>query len=728
MTKSGFLRISLAHQMILAVPKSLIVMRAFALQPRALRWFTPTFVRFVRGGALIVLALSMPGKLSAEPGTQDVTQLAPFRVEGRAMDLIGVALTSSQGTVGSAELDVRPFLRRGELLEVIPGVVITQHSGGGKANQYFLRGFNLDHGTDFSVSVEGMPVNMRAHAHGQGYADVNFMIPEFVEGVDYVKGPFFTGVGDFSSAGAAGYRMFRELPEDFVRVEFGEDRFQRFVTGTTLRRGTSSTLLGIEAEHYDGPWLLEDDFRRFNFLGRHTWRRKSGEFTLTAMGYGAQWDATDQIPLRAIEDGRIDRFGFVDPSNGGDSDRFSLSFDWAKADAQGSTRLNAYAIRYSLNLFSNFTYFLDDPEAGDQFNQRDRRTLIGGALARTWLGNPDSLVERVVAGVQTQTDWVDELSLSRTSNRELVSTVRSDEVLTSSVGLHADVKLRLSEKVHADAGIRADLYAFDVESDNASNSGQKTSGIVSPKVSVVYRPADKLEFYLSGGHGFHSNDARGVVIQVDPASGDPVSRASPLASSRGFELGIRTSPLEGWVSTASWWVLDSESELVFVGDAGGTEATGASRRQGVEFTNFYRVGTWLALDADLTLSRARYKDSPGNDRIANSISRVVTGGATFNLPKGWTTSVRVRHFGSQPLVEDNSVRSPSSLTLNAEAGFNLGGWRVECAVLNLLDRDNADIAYFYTSRLPGEPAEGIDDIHLHPAEPRTVRVSLTRSF
>lgn len=676
----------------------------------------------------VSVVIGAASALCAQPAQQSISQLETFRVEGRASDLIGEALTSSQGTVGRAELDDRPFLRRGELLEVIPGVVITQHSGGGKANQYFLRGFNLDHGTDFSVSVDGMPVNLRAHAHGQGYADLNFLIPEFVEGVDYVKGPFFVGVGDFSSAGAAGYRLFKELPQDFVRFELGEDNFQRVVTGKTFRKEQSSTLFGLEVERYDGPWLRADDFRRLNLLGRHTWRRQSGEFTLTAMGYVARWDATDQIPLRAIEDGRIDRFGFVDPASGGESDRFSLSFDWGRGDANGSTRVNLFAMKYSLDLYSNFTYFLDDPVAGDQFNQRDERHVIGGALVKTWVGAPDSLLERLVVGVQTQTDWVGELSLSRTANRELRSMVRSDEVVTSSLGVQTGVKLRFSDAVHADAGIRADLFAFDVESDNPRNSGRKGAGVVSPKLSVVYRPAEKAEFYASGGYGFHSNDARGVVIRVDPSSGDPVSQADPLASSLGFEVGVRATPAKGWVSTASWWVLDSESELVFVGDAGGTEASGASRRQGVEFTNFYRVGSWLVLDADLTLSRARYKDSPGNDRIANSISRVVTAGATFNWADGWTAGLRLRHFGSQPLIEDNSIRSPASVTLNAQLGFNLGDWRVECAVLNVLDRDNPDISYYYTSRLPGEPAEGIDDVHLHPAEPRTVRLSLTRSF
>ncbi len=349
-------------------------------------------------------------------------------------------------------------------------------------------------------------------------------------------------------------------------------------------------------------------------------------------------------------------------------------------------------------------------------------------MERTWLGAPGAGIEHVIVGAQVQADLVDDLGLHRSSNRERVSTVRQDDVTTASVGLHAALRLRLAEKLRAEAGIRGDLYAFEVESDNPLNSGERQAGTVSPKLSVIYSPAKKTEVYFNGGYGFHSNDARGTVIRVDPGSGDPVDRVDPLVSSLGFEMGVRASPLPGLVTTISWWLLDSDSELVFVGDAGGTEASEATRRQGVEIANFYRVGSWLVLDADLALTRARYRNSPGDDRIANSISRVVTAGATFNFADGWSAGLRVRHFGSQPLIEDNSVRNASSVSVNAQVGFNLGKWRVEGSVLNLLDRENADIAYFYTSRLPGEPADGVEDVHFHPAEPRTFRLSLSRTF
>lgn len=662
----------------------------------------------------------------AQAGAEAPQELDPVLVEGRAADLIGIASSASQGSVGYVELAQRPFLRRGELLEVIPGVVITQHSGGGKANQYFLRGFNLDHGTDFSISAEGMPVNLRAHAHGQGYADLNFLIPEFVQSVDYNKGPFFAAVGDFSGAGAASYRLFTELPADFASLEAGENGYRRIVTGATAGRGTATaTTVGVEAERSDGPWQLEDDFQRFNGLVRHTWRRGAGEFTLTALGYHAEWNATDQIPLRAVEAGTLDRFGFVDPTNGGVTDRISVSLDGAVESGDTTTRFNAYAIHYRLNLFSNFTYFLDDPTDGDQFNQRDRRIIAGGSLERAWAG--EGRAETSV-GLQVRGDFIRELGLHRTSARAPISTVRTDEVTEANAGLFARTVVRLGERVRAEAGVRGDAYSFDVESDNPLNSGDRTAVIASPKLSLVFSPAEKTEFYLNAGYGFHSNDARGTVIRVDPVSGAPAERVDPLVRSRGFEAGLRTSLLPGLVSTVSLWQLDLDSELVFVGDAGGTEASGASRRYGVEIANFYRLGSWLMLDADLAFTHARYRDAAPDDRIANSLDTVITAGATVDLDNGWFGGLRLRYFGGQPLIEDNSVRAPSSFTVNGRFGFKVRDWEVALEGLNLLDRENNDIAYFYTSRLPGEPVEGVDDLHFHPAEPRTFRFGVTRWF
>ena len=670
---------------------------------------------------------------SAQSTAAPPTALAPVTVLGRAADLLGTAAAASQGSVGYLELATRPFLRRGELLEVIPGVVITQHSGGGKANQYFLRGFNLDHGTDFSISVDGQPVNLRSHAHGQGYADLNFIIPEFVQSIDYTKGPFAAEVGDFSAAGAARFNLVKTLPGNFAAFEFGENNFARFVVGTTaLRPGTttSATTLGFEATHDDGPWVLPENLRRYSAFARHTWSAsREREFSLTALAYRARWDSTDQIPLRAIAAGTLDRFGHVDPTDGGETDRASLSFDWTARTTDSLTHLNVYALTYRLNLFSNFTYFLDDPVNGDQFNQRDRRSVFGLGLTRTtallFFHRPTT----VTTGLQLRDDLIAELALRHTARRALLDSVRSDDVHEASAGLFAQASTRWSNHVRTDLGLRGDAYYFDVTSDTPRNSGRRTAALASPKFGLVLGPWRKTEVYLNAGLGFHSNDARGTTLRVDPSDGTtPDDRVDPLVRSRGFETGVRTSFLPGLVSTVSLWSLDLDSELVFVGDAGGTEPSGATRRYGIEFANFYRATPWLTLDADVSFTHARYRAGPPFDRIANSIGTVVTAGLVAGHTNGPFVSVRLRSFGAQPLTEDNSVTQPTSTTLNARLGWKNRDWEFALSLLNALDRRSDDIAYVYTSRLKGEPAAGLEDIHLHPAEPRTLRLGVTRRF
>ncbi len=662
-----------------------------------------------------------------DPGA--VSKLAPVLVQGRETDLVGTAGSASQGIVGAAELAERPFLRRGELLEVIPGVVITQHSGDGKANQYFLRGFNLDHGTDFSVTADGMPVNMRSHAHGQGYADLNFLIPELVRQVDYNKGPFFADVGDFSAAGAAEFHLFDAVPRPFVSVSLGENNFSRFVTAGTLHRGTAETTGALEFTHDDGPWLLSEDSNRYNGVLRHHWTAGGNDFRVTAMAYHAKWRSTDQIPLRAVDAGTLDRFGNLDPTDGGESDRDSLSFDATLKGAGGTTRINAYALYNRLNLYSNFTYFLDDPINGDQFNQRERRMVYGGAVTRAWSEVFFGAKTEMVAGLQVRDDEIGELGLHRTSRRVRISTVRDDDVSEMSAGLFVRGETRWSETLRTTAGGRLDGYHFKVESDDARNSGTRLADIFSPKLGVVFGPWSKTEIYANAGYGFHSNDARGTTIRVDPADGvTPVDRVNPLVRSRGAELGLRTSAIPGLVSSVTVWGLDLDSELVFVGDAGGTEPTARTRRYGVEWANFWKTTQWLTLDADLALTHSRYRDDPANPRVANSINTVATAGATISAGEGWFGSARARYFGPQPLIEDDSVRAPSSFAMNLRVGWRAKDWEIALDVLNALDRTNYDIAYYYTSRLKGEPAGGVDDIHFHPAEPRTYRVNVTRHF
>lgn len=681
-------------------------------------WARPLLVPilFINGGAA-----ALPAQTAVAPPTQ----LAPVVVPGRETDLAGTATSAAQGVVGARELEARPFLRRGELLEVIPGVVITQHSGGGKANQYFLRGFNLDHGTDFSVSVDGMPVNLRSHAHGQGYADLNFLIPELVRQVAYNKGPFYADVGDFSAAGAAEFRQFDQLPRAFASLSLGENNYARFVTAGSRRLGGGTTTGAFEFTHDDGPWALPENFNRFNGLLRHGWSAGTATYAVTAMAYGGKWRSTDQIPLRAVAAGTLDRFGNVDPTDGGSSGRASISVDatW-KGDA--TTQFNAYAIFYRLNLFSNFSYFLDDPVNGDQFNQRDRRWLLGGALVRTWSrGRSETTV-----GAQARADLIGELGLYRSAQRARVGTVRADEVNEASLGVFAKNETRWNEWLRSEAGGRVDAYRFKVNSDDARNSGTRLADIFSPKLGVVVGPWARTEIYGNAGYGFHSNDARGTTIRVDPADGvTPADRVTPLARSKGAELGVRTSAVAGLVSSLSVWALDLDSELVFVGDAGGTEASDRTRRYGLELANFWRPKPWLVFDGDLAFTRARYREDAGaGTRIANSIATVVTAGAAVEAAAGWFGSVRLRYFGPQPLIEDDSVRAPSSVTCNARMGWRAKDWDVAFELLNLFDRKNYDIAYYYPSRLRAESAAEVNDIHFHPAEPRTIRVGLTRRF
>ena len=686
----------------------------------------PAASRALPARSLLALG-ALGGALHAHPShpvptDDDGIVLEPIVVQGRSLDLLGEAKTASEGQVGAAELAARPFLRRGELLEVVPGLVVTQHSGSGKANQYFLRGFNLDHGTDFAVTVDGMPANLRSHAHGQGYADTNFVIPELVRRIDYQKGAFAAENGDFSAAGAAAFTLVDALPRGLAKVELGDDNHTRAVVADTFRRPASpstATTVGAEASYYDGPWDKPEAARRLNAFARHTWSTSSADYSVTALGYDGRWTSTDQIPLRAVSSGALGRFGTVDPTDGGESSRASLSLDRRTVQADASTTLNAYVVRSDLDLYSNFTYFLDDPVRGDQFNQREDRVIAGGSLkhdrALDLAGHP------ILAslGLQVRADFID-VGLHRTDDRRRLSTVREDDIRESSLGLFSEGTVTLTPWLRATVGARGDFYAFDVEDTAPAGSGDKTAAIFSPKLGLVAGPWARTELYANAGLGFHSNDARGVA--------DPASPATPLVRAKNVELGLRTARVPGLVSTVSAWLLEFDSELVYVGDAGVTEPGAPTRREGIEFANFYRVASWLVLDADLAFTHARYTGSPaGGDRIANSIDTVVAGGAALDFQSGWFGGLRARYFGPRPLVEDGGVSAPSSLTFNARLGRRFGDWELALDVLNLLDRDNYDISYYYESQLPGEAAP-VGDIHFHPAEPRTFRLSATRHF
>jgi hypothetical protein len=636
--------------------------------------------------------------------------------------------TASVGYIGARDLSVRPMLREGELLETVPGMILTQHSGGGKANQIFVRGFNLDHGTDFSTKIEGMPINLPTHAHGHGYTDLNFLIPELVDHVEYSLGNFYAEIGDFGSAGGAEFRLRRSLAEPIFLAGAGQNGHRRVVAAASTAMGTGGTLLaGGEFHGNDGPWDVPENLRKLSGVLRYTYEGGANTFSLTALGYDNDWNASDQIPMRAVEDGTIGRFGQLDNTLGGASSRYSGIASWNRSTASSSQKVEVYGAYYDLDLFSNFTYLLDDPTEGDQFRQQDHgRTILGANLAHLQplgFGGKD---HRLTIGAQLRGD-MGELTLSRTSARAFVSTVRNDEFTQWSGGAYAELMSPWSEIFRTTLGLRADAYMFDVTSDLAANTGTSDDQIVSPKLSLAFGPFSGTEIYVSGGLGFHSNDARGTVTTIDPATGDPAEPVDALVRSWGGELGLRSEPVSGLNTTASLWTLELDSELLFVGDAGTTEPSGGSRRMGVTLANFYRITDGWSADLDVSFTQARLLDVPSDEnRIPGALERVVAAGFGYEpVDTGPFAALRLRHFGAYSLIEDNSVRSEATSLVNVSAGYKLGSARLSVHVLNVLDEEHSDIQYFYTSRLAGEPPEGVDDVHFHPSEPRTLQFSLS---
>jgi hypothetical protein len=671
--------------------------------------------------------LSTPGQQS--PSAALPQTLEPVVVTGRADDLTGIAESASEGRVGQVQLETRPFLRPGEVLEVVPGVIVTQHSGTGKANQYFLRGFNLDHGTDFSSFVDGVPVNFSTHAHGQGYMDLNWVIPELIDSVTFRKGPYYADVGDFSSAGTAAFHLVKTLPEGYAKVGIGQDDYYRVLVAQTPQIGPGHLLYAFEANFYNGPWDHHEHVRKFNGVLKYSLTSGPSTFSLGFAAYSNNWDATDQIPQRAVDQGVISRLGAIDPSDGGRTQRFSLYSEWAYQGDKSLTQANAYLTYYRLHLFSNFTFSLDDPVNGDQFEQSDKRVVAGGQVSQTWYTTWLKAAMDHTLGLQVRHDAIPEVALFQTLRRDRIGTTRNDDVHETSVGFYYQNQTQWHPKVRSVLGVRGDVFVFDVNSDIPVNSGNKTDAIFSPKLSLIFGPWAKTEVYLNGGFGFHSNDARGTTITVDPKTGDPAQRVAPLVRTKGAEIGVRSTWIPGLNSTLAFWYLTLNSELVFVGDAGITEPNRASRRYGIEWSNFYKPLPWLSLDFDIVHSHARFtEDDPAGNYIPGSIETTIATGVAIDVPNGLFGSLRTRYFGPRPLIEDNSVRSKSTTLVNLEAGYKYKNLRAQIDVLNLLNSHQHDIDYFYVSRLPGEPLEGVADIHFHPVEPRTVRFYLTYRF
>ncbi len=664
---------------------------------------------------LFVGALTWSEITVAHEGNSELVE--ELIVYGRSQEVIGVADSASEGVVAYDDIRLPPMLRVGELAEAVPGMVATQHSGTGKANQYFLRGFNLDHGTDFSAFVDGVPVNMRTHGHGQGYLDLNFIIPELVEKTTYRKGPYSASVGDFSSAGSVQFEMYESLQESFLNVTAGLDDYYRALAGASGEFAGGTITGAYDYTTYGGPWELDEDLSQTRFYASYAGSAWDLETHFALLGYSGTWNASDQLPRRAVDAGLIDELGYIDPYLGGRTDRYSLTGNIGNDQWQAM----AYVIDYDFGLYSNFTYFLDDPVNGDQFEQVDDRRIYGLRLE----GSSDTL-PMLSWGGDIRYDDIRKVGLFKTSERERRETVRTDSVDQFSASAYADVEFNPAEDLRASVGIRADYFAWDVSALRSENSGDGDDLLFSPKVNIAYRLNESAEIYANWGRGFHSNDVRGNTITVDPGTGDPVDAVDPTVQSNGAELGFRFERDDRFNATATAFWLNLDSELLFVGDAGTTEALGSSTRVGLELSTFVQATEWLAINFAYTYTDSSFDDnSAGGRQIPGAIESSATLGLNGTWSNGLFVSARARYLGEAPLVEDNSVRSPSSTLVNISGGYRLGNFSFRLDLFNLLDSDDYDIAYYYASRLPGEPLEGVEDIHYRPLEPRSVRTSVT---
>ena len=655
--------------------------------------------------------------------------LEEVTVTGRKKVLVGEARSASEGVISQVDIYKRPVQRPGDILEAVPGLIVTQHSGSGKSNQLYLRGFNLDHGTDFATWIDGMPVNMRSHGHGQGYTDINFLMPEIIEEMSFVKGPYHSEIGDFSSAGGVHIETIDQLDKKSIKVGLGENGFNRILAMGSKKIESEVITGALELQGYDGPWIdITEDVNKVNGFFKFARNNELGKRSITAMIYDNEWNSADQIPSRAISEGIIDDFGSLDKTLGGSTRRMSVSSEYSHDHKTNKVVWRSYIIGYELDLWSNFTYLLDDPVGGDQFKQKDKRTIFGGSYENLWVGNTESFTEHRF-GIDFRHDAVDEVGLYRSREREIMGPIREDQVDESSISSFYEMSFDLRSSWRAVLGIRADAFKFKVNSKDYNLMDDDSDFILSPKASIAYAFSDNNEMYFSYGNGFHSNDARGVITFRDPITEEKLSPADPLVKSTGFEWGIKALINEQLNTSLAVWSLELDSELLFVGDAGNTEANRPSKRWGIEFNNLWSINEIWSLEADFAYSNAKFNDDDLENRsVPGSLKNVASGILSAEYPSGFFASFSFRYFGEVPLIEDGSIKSEGSTYANLALGWLMDDWQVQLDILNIFDSNDHDIDYFYASRLAGEPANGYEDIHYHIFEPRQIRFYLSKEF
>ncbi len=615
---------------------------------------------------------------------------------------------ATESRVREQDFAVRPHNTASEMLNNLPGFVAGQHAGGGKAMQYFLRGFDNDHGTDVAISVDGIPVNMVSHAHGQGYADLNFLIPEVVGSIDYRKGPYFADSGNFANSGSVNFVTKDDTVENSLRAVGGSFNTMRYVGILSPRLGPVQSLIANEVYFTDGPFKHGENFVKYNFFGKFSLRPSpTSKLSLWTSLYTGDWDASGQIPLREVRSGRLDRFGSLDSTEGGRSDRENVNLIYtATPSPEESWFVQLYFSRYRLRMFSNFTFFSGDPVRGDGIEQLDSRVLFGGRAHYHRLWTLGTMPLESTVGFETRNDNAD-VGLFRQQRRQRFFTTQKAEVWENAFSGYTQHELFVREWLRFIVGLRGDVFVFDVDdrsphevTDAPRLQGKKskrvlqqatdaghvysstTDGIVSPKASLIVSPFTnpaslwhQTDLFLNFGMGYHSNDARDA---VQPGG-------SGLARSTGGEIGTRTRLYNRIELASSLWWLDLGSELVFVGDEGTTEQRGPTRRWGVDFEVRAEVLPWLLLDYDLTYSDPRFRVT--GEAIPLAPTLLMNGGLTAYPIENFSAALRVRFLDDRAANEDRSVIARGYTLIDLLVRYRWRNIEVSFDVLNLADTD-----------------------------------------
>ena len=627
---------------------------------------------------------------------------------------------ASAGTYRREEFSNRAIEDTGEVLRVIPGLVVVQHAGGGKSNQYLIRGFDADHGTDLALSFEGIPVNMVSHAHGQGYADLNFVIPETLATIDVYKGPYFTEFGNFATAGAATLDLQERFDHSFVKIQGGRYDTARIVAGWSPGSDKTRALIAVENRYTNGPFVSPQNFNRANFVAR--WSRdlpSEQSLTFLATAYHGKWNASGQIPLREVLAERLDRFGAIDPTEGGESSRFNFSIGHQKVWSRQALQSQFYVVRYSLDLFSNFTFFARDPARGDGIEQTDRRSLLGAGVRHHLHHSMGRWTGLLTSGFSLRED-LGNVGLLRQERRRSFEGVVQSRLNERNAALFLQEEIEFSSRLKMIAGLRHDRFRFDAEDRlRGVSPPPQYRSFTGPKLSLIYTPARQAQFFANYGRGFHSNDARSVVSE-------PLQRRRALPAAEGYEAGYRQILADRLEITFAYWLLDLSGELVWAGDEGTTALSGPTRRRGPEVEARWKITDNLWVDAEAFYSRGRFRHS--SNVIARAPRLVVNGGLVFSAAGHVGGEFRIRHVGDHPLAEDNSVQAQgyTIADLNVRKSIN-EHWQALLTVENLFNSKVREAQTFFASRLPGEPSP-VFDTHFNPGYPFTVRLGLQYNF